>query len=204
MEGQEYLNQISASNRPEKKSMKGIFSSKFFIVGMIGVVGLILILILGAILSGGKEDTKTSAYELKLHLDNVAEVVSSYQPNIKSSDLRSSSASLYSILTNTSRDLTDYLTEEYNFKEKDIERKIITNATEAKEQLEAELFRAKINGILDRIYAHKMAYELSVLMSEEAKIIDMSKNDNLKEFLTSSYNSLGNLYTNFNDFSETN
>ena len=204
MEGQEYLNQISASNRPEKKSMKGIFSSKFFIVGMIGVVGLILILILGAILSGGKEDTKTSAYELKLHLDNVAEVVSSYQPNIKSSDLRSSSASLYSILTNTSRDLTDYLTEEYNFKEKDIEQKIITNATEAKEQLEAELFRAKINGILDRIYAHKMAYELSVLMSEEAKIIDMSKNDNLKEFLTSSYNSLGNLYTNFNDFSETN
>lgn len=203
MEGQEYLNQISALNRPEKKSMKGIFSSKFFIVGMIGVVGLILIIIVGMILGSGKDGEKALSYKLKLHLGNTASVIQTYQPNVKSSDLRSTSASLYSILANTDRELTNYLTEKYNFKDSDIDKKIVEEATLEKDGLEAELFEAKINGILDRIYAHKMAYEISVLMSEEAKIINSSKSDVLKELLTTSYNSLENLSAKFSEFSET-
>lgn len=203
MEGQEYLNQISAMNRPVKKSGGGILTSRFFIVGAVGVIGLILIIILGAILSGGKGGEKNLSYALKLHLTNTASVIQTYQPNVKSSDLRSSSASLYSILTNTDRELTNYLTEKYNFKEKDVDGKLVEEATLEKDGLEAELFEAKINGILDRIYAHKMSYEVSVLMSEEAKLINSSKNDALKELLTTSYSSLENLLTKFSEFSET-
>jgi len=122
MDGQEYLNQISAQTRPVKKSGMGkIFSSKLFVVGMIGILLFIVIMIIGAVLSGGKGGGKTAMYELKLHVDNTSEVIQKYQPNVKSSDLRSSSASLYSILSNTSRDLTNYLTEKYKFKEKDID-----------------------------------------------------------------------------------
>ena len=203
MEGQEYLNQISAANRPVKKSMGGIFSSKFFIVGMIGAIGLILIIIVGAIIGGNKKGEKDLGYALKLHLSNTSSIIQTYQSDIKSSDLRSSSASLYSVLTNTERDLTDYLTEKYNFREKDIEKSIVEQATSEKDGIEAELFEAKINGILDRMYAHKMAYEISILMNEEVKIINSSKDESLKELLTTSYNSLGNLLTKFNGFSET-
>lgn len=203
MEGQEYLNQISASNRPEKKSMNRFFSSKFFIFAAISVVILIVIMILGAIINGSKGDEKELNYKLKLHIDNTAKVIQNYQPLVKSSVLRSSSASLSSILSNTSRELNDYLVEKYNFKDKDVDKKIVEAATAKKDELETELFEAKINGILDRIYAHKMTYEISSIMSEEAKLINSSKNAGLKDLLTTSYQSLDNLYRNFSEFSET-
>ena len=66
MEGQEYLNQISADNRPVKTSkMSGIFSSKFFWVGVIGIALLIIIIIIGAALGGNKKQVS------KLPIDNI-------------------------------------------------------------------------------------------------------------------------------------
>lgn len=203
MEGQEYLNQISAENRPVKKSGGKIFSSKFFWVGVIGVVALIIIMIIGALLGGNKGGEKNLTYALKLHLDNTAAIISEYQPTVKSSALRSSSASFYGVLTNTSRDLTNYLTERYNFKDKDISQNLTDEAQLNSDGLKAELFEAKINGVLDRVYAHKMAYEIMMIKSEESKIYDSTSNETLKEMMSQSFNSLENLYDNFNDFSET-
>ena len=172
-------------------------------VGMIGLVVLIVIIIIGLILGGGREGEKTSLYRLKLHLDNTTTVIDDYQSGIKSSDLRSSSASLKSIISNTNKELMDYLVSRYEFKDKDINQKLIEEATLEKDGLEAELFEAKINATLDRIYAHKMAYEISLITSEEAKIIDTTKNEDLRNLLTKSLNSLSNLYNKFNSFSET-
>ena len=171
---------------------------------MIALVLLIVIIIIGAILSGNKGGEKNLSYILKLHVDNTASVVNTYQSNIKSSDLRSSGASLHSILSNTSRELTEYLTEKYNFKDKDIDKTISSQATEAKETLDTELFEAKINGILDRIFAHKMTYEISVIMTEEAKLMKATRNETLDELLTTSYNSLETLYEKFSNYSEAN
>lgn len=203
MEGQEYLDQISATNRPVAKKKGGLFSSKFFMVGMIGLVILVVIVVFGMILGSGKGGEKELSFALKLHLDNTAEIINEYQSSVRSSDLRSNSASLYGILTNTNKDLTEYITGKYKFKEKDINKNILSEANLAKDALNTELFNAKINGILDRIYAHKMAYEISLIMAEEAKIINSTKSDSLKEALTSSYNSLENLYNKFSDYSET-
>ena len=203
MEGQEYLDQISATNRPVAKKKGGLFSSKFFMVGIIGLVILVVIVVFGMILGSGKGGEKELSFALKLHLDNTAGIINEYQPSVRSSDLRSNSASLYGILTNTNRDLTEYITGKYKFKEKDINKNILSETNLAKDALTTELFNAKINGILDRIYAHKMAYEISLIMTEEAKIINATKSDSLKEALTSSYNSLENLYNKFSDYSET-
>ena len=202
MDGQEYLDQISATVRPVKQS-RGILSSKFFWVGIIGVVLLIVMALLGSVLGGGGGGEKSLVIALKLHLDNTSEVIQEYQSNVKSSNLRSSSASLYSILSNTNRDVTNYLTNKYKFKDKDISKNVAEEAQLERDGLEADLFEAKINGNLDRIYAHKMAYEVALIMSEEAKIVNSTKSDDIKSALTSSYNSLENLYSNFDDFSET-
>lgn len=205
MDGQEYLNQISMQNRPVKKSgVSKLLSSKIFLVSMIGVVLLILIIIVGSILGGGKGGDKNLSFALKLHLENTEEVIQDYQPNVKSSDLRSSSASLYSVLSNTNRELTDYITEKYNYKESDVSESIVSDAELARDELETGLFNAKIGGTLDRTYALKMAYEISLIKSEEAKIINSTKNSDLAGILTTSYNSLENLYNKFNDFSEKN
>lgn len=205
MDRQEYLNQISTKNLPSTGGKKpGILSSKFFWVGAIGIGALVLIIIIGSLISGGKASGKDQLFSLILHVDNTSELIEAYQPNVKSSDLRSHSASLYSVLSNTSRELTEFAEEKYNFKEKDIKKDLAEEETTAKDGLEAELFEAKINGILDRIYAHKMAYEISLITTREAQIMKSINNDTLNEILTTSYNSLETLYDKFNNFSEAN
>lgn len=208
MDGQEYLNQITESNKPKKKAgnkkgISNILSSKIFKIGAIGLGALIVIIILGSILGGNKSNDKTLCYDLKLHLDSTSEVIQEYQQYVKSSILRSSSASLSGVLTNSSKELTDYLVDRYGFKDKDIDKKKVEAATAEKDEIANDLFEAKINGILDRIYAHKMAYEISLLTAEEARLMNTTNNETLKELLNTSYESLNNLYDKFNDFSET-
>ena len=204
MDRQEYLNQISAANHPVKKPKTGIFSSKIFWLIVSAVAAFILIVILGSVLGSGKTSDKDKIFSLILHLDNTQAVISEYQPNVKSSDLRSHSASLNSILSNTSKELTEYATSKYNYKQKDVKKSITEEETTAKDGLANELFQAKINGNLDRIYAHKMAYEISLIANREAQLLKSINNETLKNALTTSYNSLNNLYDKFNDFSETN
>ena len=203
MDRQEYLNQISVANRPVKESKSGIFASKFFWVGIIGLVAFILIMILGAVISGTKGNEKERIFSLILHLDNTSEVIGQYQSSVKSSDLRSYSASLKGILSNTSNELTTYAEEKYDFKAKDVSSKISEEETLSKDGLVNELFEAKITGVLDRIYAHKMAYEISLITNRESQIFKSSGNEKLKNILETSYNSLNNLYDEFNDFTET-
>lgn len=206
MDGQQYLDQISGTTKPSSSGSKGnILSSKFVIVGLIGLVSLIIIVIIGALLGGGgKNDEKSLGYALKLHIANTSELIQEYQPSVRSSALRSYSASLYGIFSNTEKGLDEYLTAKYKLKEKDIAKSIVTFAEESKESLNNELFEAKINGALDRVFAYKMAYEISIVLTEEAKIVKITKNDDLKELLNKSIESLENLYDEFDDFSETN
>ena len=205
MDGQEYLNQISATTRPTKNSGIGnIFSSKIFIFGIIAIVLLIAFVIVGAILSSNKTDVKTLAGSLKVHLDNTTEVINNTQTYVKSSSLRSSSASLAGILSNTNNQLTNYLTEQYKFKVKDVNPKIVSQLTLEKDALSNDLFTARINGNLDRIYAHKMSYEISKIIAEENRIINFPSNsEELQNILVTSRDSLLNLFDSFNNFSET-
>ena len=204
MDRQEYLNQISAKNRPTKKSGNKIFSSKFFWVGVIGVVALILIIIVGSMLGSGKTSTKDKLFSLILRIDNTSEIIKEYQTNVKSSDLRSISASLDGVLSSTSKDLTNYAVEKYNFKDKDVPKKIMEEENTVKDNLYNELFEAKINGILDRIYARKMAYEISIMLAREEQILKASSDDTLKGYLDGSLTSLNILYDKFDNFSEAN
>lgn len=202
MDGQNYLDQISATNRPVKSNSKGgiggILSSKIFLLIAGAIVLFIIMAIIGAVLSSNKSDEKTLTYSLKIHLDNTAEIVQEYQSSIKSSKLRSESASLYGVLSNSSKELTEYLVGKYNVKDKDIGKDAPKD-----EKLSNELFEAKINGILDRVFAQKMTYEISMFLAEENKIMNATNNESLKSLLQTSHDSLSNLYDNFNDFSET-
>ena len=199
------MRQLTSEVRPAKKPGKaaGILSSKIFMVCAIGLIALIIIIIIGAILGTNKGDKKTLAFELALHLNNTEEVIQNHQPNIKSSTLKSASASLSSVLSDTYSKLEGYLVEKYNFDLKKAGEKITEEATLHKDGLEADLFEAKINGILDKVYANKMVYEISLFMAEEAKLSNKASDEVLQEILTTSYNSLGQLYDEFNNFSGT-
>lgn len=203
MDKQDYLDKISASSKPRAAAKKGFWHSTLFKVIAGAVAALMVIVIIGSIISGSRPSIRNQASALKLHLDGTMEMISTYQSDVKSSKLRSSSASLYSVLSNANNDLTNFLVEKYKFKEKDVDKKILSDTAAKKEELNTELFSAKINGILDRIYAHKMAYEISIIAAEEATVIRVTNDEALKNSLTTSYDSLNNLYSQFNDFSET-
>lgn len=204
MDNQEYLNQISTQVAPAKSSsgIGGILKSKFVLVGVIGVVGLILLAILGMVLSSGKTDMKTNLLRLGLHADYTIELIDKYQPNIKSSNLRSSGASLKTILLSTSSEVANYMTDKYgensDKSSKDLEEQMKTE----QDELDSDLFEAKINGILDRVFAYKMAFEITQFENEETVIYNSAKDDELKSILDHSYDSLKILYNEFNDFSE--
>lgn len=203
MESQEYLNQISAKVAPAKpkSGISGILGSKITWLTVGALALFILFAIIGAVLGATKGNLKEDTIELQLQLDSLSEVISEYQPKVKSSQLRSNSASLSTVITNTNSKLMDYLTEAYEYKKnsnKDLAEQIKTE----QDALLNELFEAKITGVLDRIYAHKMAFEITKLMNEEAKIYNEARDDALKGILDESYNSLETLYDNFNNFSE--
>lgn len=200
MDGQDYLNQISASVRPEKKSKISFMNSTIFKVAAGAVVAFILIAVVGGILGGGKEGARDQAISLKLNLDSTLEVIAKFQPNVKSSDLRSNSASLYSVLSNTTRDLSTYITENYNYKPKEDNKKFENDVALERDGLESALFEAKINGILDQVYANKMAYTISLIYSKEASLKKATQNADLQAILDSSMNSLDTLYDKFDDF----
>ncbi|MBQ3348679.1 hypothetical protein IJG90_04175 [Candidatus Saccharibacteria bacterium] len=204
MDGQEYLNKIAGDVRPAKKSRaSGLMGSPLMKVAAIGVVLILVVMVVGMALGSGKGGVEKQSTELLLHIDNTSAVISTYQSQLKSSTLRSLSASLAAILSNTSRDLTNYMTEKYNYKANSVDKNIIEKATLSKDELDNVLFNAKINGVLDRIFAHKMAYEISLIKAEEASVHEIARDDALKTMLATSYDSLDNLYTQFSDFSET-
>lgn len=208
MDGQDYLEQISKSSKPVKvrqSKMGGLMSSKY--VKLIGgaLIALVLIMIVGVMLGSGKNGgPKEQSYRLLLHLNGTSSLVQEYQPSIKSSKLRSSAASLYSVLTNTALGITSYLEQKYEFRgDQDIEESIVEQATLETEALNQDLFQAKINGFMDRIMAHKMAYEIRSFQAEEKELWESGVDEQLQNALKSSYDSLENLYPYFNDFSET-
>ena len=203
MDGKEYLEQIASTARPTKKTkMSGVISSPYFKILLVTVVAFIVIVIVGSLISGSKVSLSKQIVSLKMQVDGTMAVIFDYQTNLKSSDLRSSSSSLYGVLSITSSDLQNYLQEKYDSSEKEY-KNLQEEADLEKDALEADLFNAKINGTLDRIYAYKMTYQISAIMAKETSIYNTSGDETLKSLLETSYNSLNNLYEKFSNFSET-
>ena len=209
MDSQDYLDQISAGVRPAgpKTGLMKIISSKYFKWGMVALAALIVMIIFGSIL-GNKPSVKNKCFSFNLHLATDIEMIDTYQPAVKSSKLRSLSASLKGILSNTYSQLDAYITQAYAIDDKVIEKSkelqnLIEEADLYKADLNEDLFAAKINGLLDRTYPHKMALEIYNIISEENGIVKIADDASLKALLESNQTSLENLYNELNNFSET-
>ena len=201
MDSEAYLNRISASNR-KSKNVGGIFSS-IWVKILIAVTAVVLLVIVFSNLMTPSEGVKDKLQALKLHTSNLTKTINAYQPRVKSSVLRSSTASLNSILVNTTSNLTNYISNKYKAKD---DKSVSASVKKKEEKLTSarndELFEARINGLLDRTFASKMAYEITVVVTREKEILKLTKNDELKNILNDSLNSLDNLYNNFNNYSE--
>ena len=102
-------------------------------------------------------------------------------------------------MSNTTRDLTTYVTSVYKYTPKDDDKKFANAIALERDGLESALFEAKINGILDQVYANKMAYTISLIYSKETNL-DKVAGENLKKILDPSISSLETLYNEFDNF----
>lgn len=205
MDKQQYLDQISTKRTVggrQGSKLDAVMHSKFTWIVLGAVVLLIGIMAVGTSLGGGKAPVQDQLAELILRIDVVKAAVDTYQPNLKNSALRNDSASLSSVLGNSSSELTNYATQAYNYKQKDVKANILNLVAEEQQALEDALFKAKITGSLDRVYAFKIAYEISLIVNSEVKLLDANTNETLDSYLNSSYNSLTKLYPKFDEFTE--
>lgn len=203
MDKQDYLNEISNSTKPTATSnTPKIFSSKFFLAGIIGITFFIIIVIAGSAISGSKDSIKDKLFSLILHISYTTDVIKEYQPHVKSSDLRSYSESLNNVLSSDTSSLTTYAEEKYDYKTKSIKESVQEEEQTYKDDLLSDLFNAKITGSLDFIYAQKLATDISLIQSRETQIIKATSDSDLRNTLNTSYESLTVLYNKFNSFSE--
>ncbi len=203
MDKQEYLNQISPESalpKPVQPSLLDkILKSKFTWIGLGAVILLVIIMGVGAVLQANKPNPVQKISELTLVIQNTNDIVDEYQASLKSSQLRGYSASLGSVLADTEGKLDSYIT--VNLKTKKVATAAaIAAANQEKATITQELDDAIINGYLDKTYAIKIAYLISVITARENEVLKMTSGPIIQEILTTSEESLQKLYDEFHDF----
>jgi len=200
-----YLDQISASTNATNSSVApgnsffgALFGKKSTRILLLSAVVAIILCIIFAIINSIVNRETDYVPRLSLRTTNLSSMVTEYTPTVKSSSLRAAGSSLASILDNMSSNLTTSLGEDY-----EVSEPVAKEEAEVLSSLTTALYEAKINGVLDRTYARQFAYQIVNLLAliEEAK--NSTDDATLKTKLTSSEESLSNIYPAFADYSDT-
>ncbi|MBR0460575.1 hypothetical protein IJI91_01110 [Candidatus Saccharibacteria bacterium] len=207
MDGQEYLDQISASTAPSgqasKFDLKNILSSKLFRIIGAGVILIILLIVVGNIISSASNKGRELAEQLELRLTNLATMLDEESNEyLKDTDLRSYNTALIGIIKDTDTKLTDYLTEAYKFNTKNIPANIQKEETAYIEALQAELEEARLNGLYDRTYVNSMSTEINLIIALEENILDRTSSEGLANILNQSianFTSILETYDNYDN-----
>lgn len=207
MDGQDYLDQISATTAPSgpasKFDLKNIMSSKLFRIIGASVILLILLIIVGNILSSAANKGRNLAEQLEVRLTNLTAMLDEdCNTYLKDANLRSYNSSLSGILKNTDTQLTEYLTEAYDFTTKNIPAGIQEEETDYIEALKAELEEARLNGLYDRTYINSISTEINLIIALEENILERISSEKLIDILEQSISSLTSIlesYENFNN-----
>lgn len=205
MNGQDYLDQISATTAPSGQSskfdFKNIISSKLFRIIGAAVIFIILLIIVGNILSSAANKGRDLAGQLELRLTNLSEMLKEESNEyLKDANLRSYNTHLSNILTDTNTRLTEYLVEAYNFNTKSIPTGIQKEEADYIEVLKAELEEARLNGLYDRTYVNSMSTEINLIIALEENILERTNNETLTDILNQSTSSLTSILESFENF----
>lgn len=192
MNNLEYLNQISQSSRPVKTRNNPSAIPIKFILKIVGgtILAFIALMIIGTALGNAGNKVSELSRQTYLRAANLNATVQAYGPQVKSSKLRSISASLSSVLTESSNQLANYLQTNKDGSKKDKEalspkQSIIDAETALAQETNNTLANARLNGLLDRVYANQIQLQVSLLLSLCAELYDRAKDPKLSEIVNS-------------------
>lgn len=202
MDNLEYLNEISKTNRAVKNPKQNALP-----VGLIvklvagGVVLFFLLMMIGSLLGGAGGVAREQAQQIYVRTTNLNETLDDYTKHVKSSKLRAIGGSLEATLTNAANQLSTYLAGEAD---EDMEMALPAEkgAEEAENinNLNTSLLNAKLNGILDRIYANEIGLQVSLLLSMVSQAQARAEDSGLVEALETYHSSLETIHQSFEDF----
>lgn len=198
MDNLEYLNKISQSNRPVKRTMRQGNPKTGLIIKLstAGVVLFFLLMALGSMLGNLGAKSKELTKQVYIRTTNLNSVVTTYNRNLKSSRLRAIGSSLTSVLTNASNQLSAYLVG--NGKDKNALVPSDTKVTESEailiQELNDSLNNAKLNGVLDRYYDNQVGLQVSLLMAQVSELLARTKDLELTTILTNFHSSLETIH----------
>lgn len=203
MDNLEYLNQISQSNRPVKRSLKSSDRKTNLIIkfSIVGVVLFFLMMAFGAMVGNLNTKSDDLVKQIYTRTVNLNSSLNTYNRDLKSSRLRAIGVSLSAILTNASNQLSNYLTA--NSKDKNIALDEKTTASEAAiiEELNTSLTNAKLNGVLDRYYDNQIGLQVSLLLSQTSELLARTKDAELITIVTNLHTSLETIHQNLVNYS---
>ena len=209
MNNKDYLDKIASETRPLAKKAPGFFGDKLNLsmkqLKIIGIAVLAVILVLFVAMiagSGNKNSERDYVDEAYLRTKDLSKVIDDNRTKIRSSELRSMAMSLKSVLLETNYALSSTLTNDFEAKNPDTPNKESTATEESAiiGELNDNLEAARLNGLLDRVFAREFTYQISLLISLETDIITRTKKELLKSSLTSSRNNLETLHEQFDNF----
>lgn len=213
MDNKAYLEQIASETRSSKPQGKGILGTfqnlnisplgKKLLLG--GAILAVLIIIIVAI-AGGSGSNKTSERDLidtlSVRTNNLIETIENYNDYVKSSDLRAMGNSLKSVITEVGYATNTSLVNDFGATTGTPENEnVVTSEDEWLATLTTTLEKARLNGLLDRVYSREFAYQIGMLISLESETYTTTDKEPLKTSLDSSMKNLDQLYTQFDNFS---
>lgn len=206
MDNLEYLQQISKSNRPVAPAQPTSKSNLSLIIKIAigGIISFVAILILGIALGNMGAKSSDLAKQIYIRSNNLNSTITTYNRPLKSSRLRSISSSLSGTLVNTSNQLSNYLTSTSDDSKTALvpSEAITTSETELIDNLNTTLNNAKLNGILDRIYEHQIASQVSLLLTLESQLLGRSPDEPLLSIIQQSYASLSTIQTSLEEYDD--
>ena len=198
MDNLEYLNKISQSNRPVKRSIRQSNPKTSLIIklSVAGVVLFFLLMALGSLLGNLGTKSKELTKQVYVRTTNLNSVITTYNRSLKSSRLRAIGSSLTSVLTNASNQLSAYLAGDGKDKNALVpsDTKVTESEAAVIQELNNSLNNAKLNGVLDRYYDNQIGLQVSLLMAQVSELLARTKDPDLTAILTNFHSSLETIH----------
>lgn len=207
MDNFEYLQKISQSNRPTAKQSKMSKINGGLILKILlgGVLAGAVLIAIGIIINTGPARATDVAQQLYMRMANVNQVISTYNKNLKSSQLRSINYSLSGTITGTMPQLSSYIASTNSKSKSPLTppADIADQETKLNASVNAGLANAKLNGTLDRIYAAQIHMQVSLLMSLTSELLKRDQDPALSSILDPFFSNLVVIEDTLNSYSST-
>ena len=201
MNNVDYLNQISSNSKPQAPTNDSLLDNKIFRIVAISAAALTIVFLLLSIFRNIGNQSRSRLEQLYLRTDSLTSATTEYNSSLKSPELRSAAVSFAATLKSLSANLAD-IYKDNNISNKNSSTKNTNLETENSESMTTTLESGRLNGILDRTYAHEMSYQISTFITIIENAKNITKDSDVIETLNNAQASLRQLHSVFDNFSD--